>query len=132
MFAPARGHNRTFFHITPDYAQIPGCGNPNPKDWKRKHSKGWEHDCSARRSGNVIAVTMSRIAMEAKRKVEDWEKTNNGKVCSLKDGTRENKDSGIKVRDNYCVCFIERKKTSNAIPNKGSNILEIVISDFRP
>ena len=74
---------------------------------------------------------MSRIAMEAKRKVEDWEKTNNGKVCSLKDGTRENKDSSIKVRENSCVFFIEQK-TSNAILNKGSNILEIVIFDFRP
>ena len=73
---------------------------------------------------------MSRIAMEAKRKVEDWEKTNNGKVCSLKDGKRENKDSSIKVRENSCV--IEEKKNSNAIPNKGSNILEIVIFDFRP
>ena len=63
----------------------------------------------ARRSGNVIAVTMSRIAMEAKRKVEDWEKTNNGKVCSLKDGTRENKDSSIKVRENSCVFLLNKK-----------------------
>ena len=56
----------------------------------------------------MIAVTISQIVMEAKRKVEDLEKTNNGKVCSLKDGTRENKDSSIKVRENSCV--IEEKK----------------------